>query len=97
MEYLFFLLCNIYYLMACIYSLTAQRKEILIKSDNFTFTIRTSQAILFPQKFVRIYLGSFVSASGLFFSICDLSVYYRKCSSSSPWHELMFHCTITED
>lgn len=39
---------------------------------------------LFPQKLVGIYLGSFVSASGSFF-ILDLSVYYRKCSSSFPW------------
>lgn len=42
MEYLFFLLSNIYCLTACNYSLTAQRKEILIKSDSFTFAMRTA-------------------------------------------------------
>lgn len=49
---------------------------------------------LFPQKFVGIYLGSFVSASGFFFSVCDLSVYYRKCSSSFPqqWSLPFFSC-----
>lgn len=45
MEYLFFLLSNIYCLTACIYGLTAKRKEILIKSDNFTSAMRTAWAI----------------------------------------------------
>lgn len=62
---------------------TEKRNPDLIWLFHFCYE-NTMGYFLFPQKLVGIYLGSFVSASGLFF-ILDLSVYYRKCSSSFPW------------
>lgn len=106
MEYLFLLLCNIYCLTASTVLQHREKKSWL----NLTISLLLWNMIscfLFPQKLIGIYLGSCVSASGLSFSIRELSVHFTEnvhphflsndLCLSPVRHEGMFHCPITGD